>query len=233
MMEGVSIGSKHSWNDWGLIWTSISISSPKAKTKVIEIPGSSYKIDLSEVLCGHVGYEARKVSLGFTLHDKDKRKWQSVYSDIQNFCHGKRMKVILDTDLTHYWDGRLSVSSSKQAKFHSSIEITLDADPYKYEVLTSLEDWLWDPFNFDYDVIREYGHIVISGSRTIIVVGSAMPCFPEIVSDSPMTLTCKGKTYQIPKGNVKLYDLTLYDDEYQFTFEGNGTVSIDMRGGSL
>ncbi len=232
-MIGVLIGDKHTWNDWKLIWTSTTISSPKAKTKTIKIPGGNGVIDLSEILTGHISFENRSITLGFTLHDKDRRTWQSVYSDLSNYCHGKRMKVVLDSDLTHYWEGRVSVSSSKKAKFHSTIDIALDADPFKYELLSSLEDWLWDPFNFEYDVIREYGHIVVNSSRTITVIGSTMPYTPIVLVDSEMTLTCRGKTFKLHKGTQKLYGLTLYDEEYEFTFKGNGSVSIDVRGGSL
>lgn len=232
-MEGVAIGNKHTWNDWHLIWTGTTISSPKAKTKTINIPGGSGVLDLSEILTGHICFENRSVKLSFTLHDKDKRTWQSVYSDLLNYCHGKKMKVVLDSDPTHYWIGRISLTSDKKAKYHSTINIELDADPYKYEILSSLEDWLWDPFNFEYDVIREYGHIVIDGKRIVTVIGSVLPYIPVITADSDITLKCNGKTFQLHKGTQKLYGLMLYDEEYEFTFTGDGSVSIDMRGGSL
>lgn len=232
-MEGVMIGNKHTWEDWGLIWTNTTISSPKAKTKTIKIPGGNGVLDLSELLTGHICFENRSITLSFMLHDKDIRTWQSVYSELLNCCHGKRMKVVLDSDPTHYWEGRISLSSAKKAKFHSTVEIVLDADPYKYELLSSLEDWKWDPFNFEYDVIREYGHIVVDGNRTVTIIGSALPYIPVIIADSNMVLKCNGKTFQLHKGTQKLYGLTLYDEEYEFTFTGNGSVSVDMRGGSL
>ena len=159
--------------------------------------------------------------------------WHTLYSEISNYCHGKKMKVILDTDKSHYWIGRISIDSTKENKFHSIYEINLDADPYKYEVLSSLDDWLWDPFNFEYDIIREYGHIVVKGSRTITLVGSALPCIPTITTNDDLLLECGGKTYNLKKGTQKLYSLTLLNKEYVFTFTGTGTVSIDIRGGSL
>lgn len=232
-MDGVMIGEKHTYKDWHLIWTGTTISSPKAKTKTIDIPGGNGVLDLSEIFAGHICFENRSITLSFTLHDKDKRTWQNMYSDLLNYCHGKRMKVILDSDQTHYWEGRISLSSDKKANYYSAFDIMLDADPYKYEILSSLDDWLWDSFNFEYDVIREYGYIVVDGKRTVIVIGSVLPYIPVIIADSEMSLKCNGRTFQLHKGTQKLYGLVLYDKEYVFTFTGNGSVSIDMRGGSL
>lgn len=232
-MKGVMIDGKHTWNDWHLILTSVTIASPKAKTKTINVPGGNGVLDLSEILTGHICFENRSIKLSFTLHDKDSRAWLSIYSELLNYCHGKKMKVVFDSDPMHYWIGRISLSSDKKAKYHSTIDITLDADPYKYEIISSLDDWLWDPFNFEYDVIREYGHIVVDKKRTVIIIGSIIPCNPVITVDSDMTLKCNGKTFQLHKGTQKLYELTLYDEEYEFAFTGNGTVSVDIRGGSL
>ena len=36
---GISIGDQHTFRDWGLLLISISISSPEAKTKVIDVLG--------------------------------------------------------------------------------------------------------------------------------------------------------------------------------------------------
>ena len=46
------------------------------------------------------------------------------------------------------------VNAWKSEKDWSRITIDYDVGPYKWSVLSSTDDWLWDPFNFQNGVIR-------------------------------------------------------------------------------
>ena len=106
-------------------------------------------------------------------------------------------------------------------------------EPYKKDTISTVEDFIWDTFSFEVGIIREYGDIAVSGSKSIRIVGSPMPVIPSIKSTGEVSLAIDGKTYAIHAGTTKLYDLVLMDKIYDATVTGNATISIIFTGGSL
>lgn len=53
--------------------------------------------------------------------------------------------------------------------------LKFECDPYKYELTATDEDWLWDPFDFEEGVIKEYGNQNVDGTLVLTVIGSPMP----------------------------------------------------------
>ena len=84
-------------------------------------------------------------------------------------------------------------------------------------------------------VIRDYGNITVSGTKTVTVVSSPMGGSPIITASEAMTLTYDGTTYNLAAGANQFSTLELphAEEEVDFTFTGTGTVSIGMRGGYL
>ena len=232
-MSGIWIDDKHTEKDWGLIWTDVEISPPDPQTKYLEIPGRNGSLDLTEALGGGVRYSNRSVKNTFILPDRNIALWHDTYSEIMNYCHGKYRKVTLDSDPAFYYLGRLSVTSVKEDAAHSTVVISCNAEPYKYEINTSMEDWLWDPFNFETGIIRNYKNISISGSKTVTIQGRAMPVPLVVTASAAMTVKYKGKTYNLAAGENRPAGLILGEGENALVFSGNGTVSINYRGGSL
>ena len=171
MVYGVLFGDKHSHRDWQLLLNSRpEISSPVPKTNYIDIPGGDGILDLTESLTGDVQYKTRTMGFTFTTL-KARRKWSSLYSDIQGYLHGQRMKIILDEDPAFYYIGRVSVDEWKSSEKYSTIAVSAEVEPYKYERSSSLEDWEWDSFNFEEGIIREYK------GRMINIHPSLIPSF--------------------------------------------------------
>ena len=150
-----------------------------------------------------------------------------------NNFHGKKVKIIFDDDPAYYWIGRASVSGYETAWTLGKITITASVEPYKYEINSSYEDWLWDPLDFIYGVIREYQNIKVDGTLKYTVIGSAMPVILEIESDAAMQVIFGDKTYNIKKGFNKIYGIEIVNGENILTFKGTGTITIRYRGGSL
>lgn len=48
-----------------------------------------------------------------------------------------------------------------------------------------------------------------------------------------MEVDFQGKTYKLITGDNEIPDIEIGEGEYTLTFRGNGTVSIDYRGGRL
>ena len=97
-MLGITIGEKHTGRDWGLNLTGIILPMPEPKYNTISIPGFDGSLDLTE-FSGRVVYENREgVEFHFSVNDGSPGAWLARYSEIAGYLHGKRRKVILDTD---------------------------------------------------------------------------------------------------------------------------------------
>lgn len=236
-MFGVTFGEKHSFRDWGLIPRSRPvISPPEPKTIYIDIPESDGMLDLTEMLTGEVKYKNRNMTFEFNVMN-ERSDWTSIYSTILNYLHGQKLRIVLDEDPNHFYMGRVKVDEWKSDKKTSVIQLSADVDPYKYEITSSLEPWEWDTFNFEEDYIRDYGNLVVDGQLDFTVYGSRKTVIPVFVVDSPddtgMQVIFENVTYNLQDGNNRVLNIRIKDGENDLTFLGNGTVSIDYRGGSL
>ena len=231
---GVQIGEKHTLRDWNLGWTAVSIGFPEAKTYEQDIPGADGVLDLTEAItAGDVKYKKRSLSMEFEVKDKDFFKWSVLVSEIANYLAGQRMKIIFDNDPYFYYLGRLAIDTEKTEKSESSLVFSGEVDPYKYELYSSLEDWVWDSFNFEMGVIREYKDIKVEGVYRLIIPGLRKRIVPLMECTEPMQVYSRGEVYTLQKGKNKIFDIWLDNGENVLIFVGTGTVSVEYRGGSL
>ena len=236
-MDGVTFGTKHSYRDWGLLLKSRPvISPPSPKTVYVDIPGSDGIIDLTESLTGDVKFDNRTIKCEFVVLDA-RNRWSDIYSEIMDYLHGQRMRVRLDEDPTYYYEGRLQVNEWKSDKVTSTITIEGDVEPYKMEMFSSLEDWEWDSFNFETGIIRDYKEIRVDESLTFMIEGrrkSVVPSFTVVSDDgSGLQVRFNGTTYDLPDGTSRVLNIVIKNGTNTLYFTGNGTVSIDYRGGRL
>lgn len=227
----VLFGDVKSHEDWGLKLETIQLSFPEAKTDQVDIPGSNGVIDLTEVN-GRVCYKNRTMTLTFSLDD-DYVEWHLLSSRIAKELHGKMIKCILPDDPNYYYEGRFSIDSKKTNDVITDIVITGDVHPFKLDVYSSSEEWLWDPFSFEDGIIRSYHDIEISGTTSVSVVGSEMPVVPKFICSTDMDLEFNSSVFHLSAGETTDYDIILSEGENQLIFTGHGTVTIEYRGGIL
>lgn len=151
LTEGVS-----TWDDFHLVPTTRPyVAPPELKSNEVDIPGSDGSIDLTESPQGYPTYQNRTGSWEFivmndycqpvTTHEE----WFTAYSNVMNYLHGRKFRVILEDDLSYFYEGRLTVSDYASEEKYSKITIDYNLLPYKWSILQVGDDWLWDPFNFD------------------------------------------------------------------------------------
>ncbi len=230
MKADVKIGEKWVSADWGFIFNDKSISPPEPNLVMIEIPGTSDVIDLTESISGDIEYKQRSIMIKLESA-RGKDSYYSKFSELANYAHGKKMKITFNKDQGYYWIGRITVASAEPKTYGSTITITATVDPYKYETQSSLEPWLWDTFSFEDGIIRNYYNITAPGSLTI--VGRRKRVCPKIICSGAMTVTYLGNTYNLAAGENLVTDVFIGEGEHVLTFGGSGTVSVDYRGGSL
>lgn len=232
IIYGVRIGEKHSIDDWNLILTNRVITPPEVQTNFIEVPQRDGKIDLSESLTGLVKYYNRKITLDFAFKD-EVGNYSTRFSEIENYCHGKRMKIVFDDDDDNFYIGRITVEKADVNQKLGVMTITADCEPYKYDLTSSDELWLWDPFDFEDGVINEFLDVPVYGTKTLTLVAKRQVTYPTISTDSPMTVEFDGVRYDLLVGENKMYDILLPEGENELIFRGYGTITIRYRGGSL
>lgn len=231
MME-IYFDGKGTFVEWGLKLLDVKISIPDIKEKKIDIPGLDGELDLSASLTGDVQYHNRTVQYTFDASGSPE-SWSALTGRVANFLHGRQRRIIHGFDPGYYYEGRLSVDSTKSSQYTSRLVITGDVQPYKYEINDGSEDWEWDPFDLENGVIREYKNILVAGSRVVTVIGRRKRVIPSVTCSAKMALFFKGTTISLPAGTTRLYELQLGEGEHALTFVGNGTVTISYRGGSL
>lgn len=239
MYHSITFGDKNTWDDFKLVATSRPLFlPPPVKTNYVEVPGADGKLDLTTLLTGEPMYGNRTGSIELYVMN-GYSEWSHRYSEIMNFLHGQAMNVVLEDDPGYYYTGRFSVNKWASEKERSKITIDYDLAPYKMEIQTSSEDWIWDTFDFEIGIIREYGNLIIDGTKTIEVIGCRKSVIPKfIVSlDDPnkfIKVTREdGSQFLLTNGEFKVPNVKISNSSERLTFTGKGIVSIDFRGGSL
>lgn len=228
---------KNTWDDWYLIPSSRPVfNPPSVKTQYIDIPGANGQIDLTESLTGYPVYKNREGSLEFYVENGHK-DWSVLYSEVMDFLHGQYLTAYLEDEPSYVYEGRFVVNEWKSDKWWSSIVIGYNLYPYKKERIGSLEDWLWDPFDFETGVIREYKNLTVDGSLSLVIDATSEPISPTVIvsnkGDGDLTVKVLGKTYTLQNGKNYLFETVIRNTNATMVFTGNGTVSVDYRGGEL
>lgn len=230
MRADVQIGDKWLEADFGFLFNNKSISAPEPNLLIIEIPGTSDVIDMTESISGDIEYKQRKITIKLeSAHGKD--SYFAKFSELANYIHGKKMKIIFNKDQGYYWIGRISVSGAEPQFYGQTITITATVDPYKYETQSSMEPWDWDTFSFEDGIIRDYYNITVPG--TITIAGRRKRVCPKFICSGAMTVTYLGNAYNLASGENIITDIFIGEGEHVLTFSGSGTVSVDYKGGSL
>lgn len=213
-MKGVTFGTKHSYKDFGLILSSKTIGLPDLKTETQDVPGMDGELDLTDAITDDVKFKNRKLSFTFTVIDPVKQFF-IVLSEVTNFLHGKRLRVVMDDDKNFYYEGRCKVNQFKTDKRTATIIIDCDVEPFKTEINSYVNE------------------VKVSGSATINLINRRKIVSPTFTCTSAMTVSFNSSTYSIPKGTTTVLDIRLQEGDNYVTFRGTGTVTIQYKGGSL
>lgn len=229
----------HSYDDWGLYVTNTDyIGEPKQITNYVAVPGRDGLLDLSDVVTGRPTYSGREISIKLAGHH-NKVSWDSVISAFRNNINGRICRIVFDNDKSYYWRGRIEIKDFESVLNLGMFQVDIpNADPYKYDLFSSAEPWLWDPFNFETGEIIQTQATVIVGSGSITIPHGHMPTCPTIVISSMVSGTFKlsydGAEYYLSKGNNTIPAVMVGgDNDVKLDFIGSATVQIVYRGGSL
>ena len=239
------IGDKNTWDDWHLIPSSRPlVNPPEIEENYIKIAGKDGFVDLSELFANRPIYGKRTGSWEFYADPNYaiSEPWDVKYSAIMAYLHGRTKYVILEDDPNYYYEGRLKVNQWKSDPNWSIVTIDYTLQPYKRSVTEfGSDEWEWDPFDFENSIIEDYHEILVTGTKTVSVLGSMEPVVPTIVAsglgqsspDYVDEVVFEGETYSLSRGDNVIPQIVLKNGENTFEFSGLGKVSIKFRKGWL
>lgn len=226
--HGMTIGGKHTLNDWGLMMVNGEekpvFASAVPEVNYESIPGATGALDYTEILAGIIPYRDREGSFTFTLMPGI--TFESARSEIANFLAGQRMNCVLDDDPNYFYTGRFWLDEAASNKGYGTIVISYRVDPYKYSnQRTGSMDWLWNDL---FDTTIYYGTFSVNGTKQRNLInpsGSAVT--PKFTCSSAMTVTIGNRTYQLPQGTTETPGFSLAVGDNLMTFAGSGNVLVD------
>lgn len=236
------------WNDFHLIPSERPfVALPKANTKLVTIPGRVKPIDLTTYLTGHPTYSNRQGSWTF-LTDPDyvERKlggWIAFDKRLRNLFNGHIAKIILRDDPSYFYAGELTMGQWKTDMNRSSVGISYNLYPYKKSIMSSMDIWTFDDFDFRDGIIQYLKDMVINGSRIVTVYGSPERISPHISGTSNILVDKYENDAWVSYGFVPTGSITssstiiprlvIDDGINKLRFRGSGSVTIDYRRGLL
>nr|WP_289698171.1 hypothetical protein [Enterocloster clostridioformis] len=235
---GALINGKHTYRDLKLvIGNNDIVQTPAPKVNIIDIPGSSHRLDLTDTLTGRVEYEGRTLTFSFGIRTS-RDSWPAVCRQVMLLYHGQKVKVILDTEPEYYYEGRAVIEDFDRVGTLGTFTMKVDADAYKYEIHDSLGNWEWDGFNFETGIVREYADIAVDGSTSLYVYGSDIPMTPvfnitDYSTEKDAYIRFSSKRYNLIAGKNRFAALSIPPSGGRIYFYGKYTASVDVRGGSL
>lgn len=213
MYRGVKFGEYHTAADWGILLTDKAIEPPKPKTKTVKIDGRDGDIDLTEALGGVVRYESRNLSFKFLLIDGTYEERNNIVTEVMAHVHGKRLSVLLDDDMDYYFVGRCKVTDVSNNASMGTIEIDVEADPYRLKVVDTVRA---------VSVINETLDVVVQnvGAKTVV---------PEITVTGEVDLTFDGITNHLTSGVYKINSVKFNSGLNYLKVSGTGDVVFTFR----
>lgn len=221
IFTGALINNEHTLRDWGAaITNSDVISLPEPNLTVVEVPGRNGRLDLSEALTGDITYGNREIKL-ILASPVTVETWHEKCQHIFNAYHGKTVTVIFDEDPTFHYKGRATITSPERVRNGGTFTITIDAEPFKFRNLQSMQFYSLSSINTSLPIEFENE-------------GRAPVC-PELNSSKAATLVVGNITYTLQKGNQTIPSLILMPGVTAATLEmtGGGNLTASWTEGLL
>lgn len=250
----------NSYDDWHIVPLSRPVvSPPQQKLTQIDIPGANGVLDLSNSLTKYPVFDNRTGTMEFAVLN-DVTDWITAYTKILRFLQGNNVRMIMEDDPKYFYDGRVYVDkwNSKSDGTWSTITLGYDFYPYRLSIdLSTEENWLWDPFNFETDFIQASAFNAIQidtaedewDERDFTGLIDIMPVIPEFTVDSFDDQPIKARLYnsdlsynwidlELPDGDAyKLYNCILCEatpeSVIKMRFQGKGQIQMKFRSGRL
>lgn len=209
-MLGITFGTKHSFNDWGVILENTEVTPPVPKRYTVSVAGRNGLLDLTPELTPVVRFESRQLTFSFRVKAGD---WSTLVSRIYGDVHGRTMDVISDLDPSWHWHGCVTVDSFASEERTGALVITVEADPFKLSNTSTT--------------------YTQSGSGTVTAVVDRMEVCPTFTVTAETTIVFGDITATVSAGTHKIENIELTEGNNTITLTSTGSTTITYTNGRL
>lgn len=232
-----SMAEYNTLEDWNLALTKVTISDADARRYEVTVPGRDGILDLSDAL-GGVYYENRAIELRFVCLNYTTERFHLLASTIRNAIAGKTCRFTFSDDLAFFWRGRPQIDAEWPNVEHTELVISMSAEPYKYNVTSSYEPWIWDSFNFETGVITQTSDITLTGGTETVTLpidpARSKPTLWLNTGSARARLSSDNTWHALSAGANVFPEIRMSADaESTLYLNGTGSVGIEYRVGSL
>ena len=209
-MNGITFGSKHSYNDWGIWLEDTHISPPVPKRYIVSVPARNGVLDLTPELTPIIRFESRQLTFTFRVKAGG---WDSLLSTIYGDVHGKTMDVSSDWDAGWHWHGFVTVDDFSSDERTGVLVINVDADPFKLS-----------------DSVTT---VSTTGSGSITCVCDRMELTPTIETTAAATIDFGDISAAVDAGTHIISDIIFTEGNNTLTIASTGDTTVTYTNGRL
>ena len=223
--------------DWKLIMTGMEVGDLVTRKYEVSVPGRDGTLDLSDAL-GGIYYDNRHIAMSFVCHNYTTEQFHALASTIRNAIKGKVCRITPSSDLGFFWRGRPDVEVVWPALEHTELTISLVAEPFKYNVVSSYDPWLWDSFSFVTGVVTDDTDITLDDeTKTVVLPSDPARGKPTLWlnTGSARARLSTDQIWHVLKAGANVFpEIRMSADTAQtLLLNGTGSVGVEYRTGSL
>lgn len=208
----------------GLRVTSVSVPMPEAKTEYAEVYGMHGSLDYAE-FDGEIYYKNRSISVSCEIIPSGGFDFAAFVSKY----HGRLCDIVFAQSVSandYYYTGRLSVSALPRERVNRTLELTLNAEPFRRPVAgttsvtlsrTVSKDFLVDDGALNTDIMTFEEGITVS--QVIYVEDGAITVSLDDGDDLLVTV-------DIPAGTYTLSSESCPDNAYFCVYYGGQSTKV-------
>lgn len=209
-MLGITFGTLHSYNDWGIFLEDTQIAPPMPKRYVVDVPARNGILDLTPQLTSTMRYGTRMITYTFRVRSGG---WDDLISTIYNEVHGRTLDVVSDLDPDWHWHGFVAVNSFTSDQRTGVLVIEVEADPYKLENTATTKSR--------------------NGNGTLSCDCDRMEVTPTITVTASATIVFGGISVALDSGTYVVNDIVFTEGTNTLTVTSTGTTTITYTNGRL
>lgn len=213
----IYLGTKNETN-YGCDYIHFDDTPPEPKIEIAEVPLRDGYVDLTAMLSPMRRYSSRTLHIGLELRGL-RSTWMSNYQALLADVHGQELKISRTEDANWFYIGYCTVGALEDHGASAGITIEVMAQPFKRSAT----------------VRATQSATLNGGTSTKTFSVTDMRGYLEFTTTSTnMTVTYSGRTWTLASGtNTDCNGLILPSGSNSITLKGNGSVTVNLRGGTL
>lgn len=227
--RSITFNNKNSIEDFDLYVNSVSISEISKKRITKEIPYRNGTIDFSN-LFGESIFSERTLTYTFDLIAENSMEIEMLKTKINDWLLTCGEMELFDSSIIglHFRAECTDIKFDDEYDY-SFCTVTFKAYPFKIGDNLEDEDWLWNPFCFETDVINQSKYDITEEIEIKLYNVSSHKVIPEIVVDGKIEIEVNNIRYTLTTGMYNSYNFKLNIGENTLKLSGNGSVKFNWR----